>query len=457
MLSFEEVLERIEQGPICSERDFDLRVMHPKIQEVIKEHEIRFDPENPIPSDDSLADEIFQAALDVYLHTGTLCLDTQRRVLFQEIEIKDSLRAAPTRLLFGEGADQRAMVCRKVDDSREPFCISTPIGHPVSEENYLPVIISYMQNPHADAAGVPSLITFRGRAVKTRSPTEFDAAIWNVLCFRAAARIVGRPGLGTHNLISNAESTAAIVAATNPEFGARSTDGFCVAAFPELKVEYERLNKTAYFLRTGHLISSLAGPIKGGLPGGPEGTAVVTVANLFQGTLVARGKYYIYFPIDLRFACNSTREMLWVLSMVGQAISRNTHALKVCAPYHAAGPCTEMVGYESAATSLAIVTSGADVDYGSVAKNKYPDYCSGLEAQFAHEICRGLGGMKRYDANVLVKELLKRYESKIQEAPLGRKFQQCYDIKTVVPRKDYVDLHVKVRKSLVDIGLGMAT
>ena len=108
MLSFEDVLDRIEQGPICTERDFDLRVLHPKLQEVIREHDIRFDPDNPISSDDGLADEIFKAALELYLHTGTLCVDNNRRALFQESEIKDSLRALPrTCLLYtSDAADE---------------------------------------------------------------------------------------------------------------------------------------------------------------------------------------------------------------------------------------------------------------------------------------------------------------------------------------------------------------
>jgi len=457
VLSFDDVLDRMEQGPICSEHDFDLRILHPKLQEVIRQHDIKFDSDSPVPCDDALADEVFKAALDLYSHTGTLCTDAHRRILFNEDEIRDSLRAAPTRLSFGEGKDQRVMVYRAIEDSQEPFCISTPIGQPVSEENYLPVVISYVQNPFADAAGVPSLTTIRGRTVKSRSPTEFEAAIWAVRCFRTAGIIVGRPGIGTHNLVSTAESTAAIIAAMNTEFGARKTDGVLVGALPELKIDMERLNKTACFLRTGHIIESLAGPLRGGLSGGVEGTAIVTVANLFQGRLVARGDCYIYFPTDLMYACNSTREMLWLLSVVGQAISRNTHALKMSAPYQAAGPCTEMVAYESAATCLASVTSGADIDYGSVAKNKYFDYCSGLEAELALEISRKATGMKRKDANIITKELLKKYESKIHEAPLGKRFQECYDVEKVLPRKDYVELHSKVRKELVSIGLDITT
>jgi methylamine--corrinoid protein Co-methyltransferase len=205
------------------------------------------------------------------------------------------------------------------------------------------------------------------------------------------------------------------------------------------------------------LICSLApGPIKGGFAGGPEGTAILSVANLFQETLAIRGQFYIFFPHDIRFSCNSSREMLWTASIAGQAISRNTHALKLISPYSAAGPCTEMVAYEETAECLAIVTSGADVDYGSVAKNKYLDYCSGFEAQFAHEVCHAAAGMKRKDASILAKEILKRYESRMQDPPLGRKFQDCYDVKRVTPTKDYLDLHSRIRRELMDIGLNMA-
>ena len=89
-----DVLDRAETGPICTERDFDLKILAPKIKELTKAYEIKYDPETPVPADDTLADDIFNAALDLYLESGTLCLSTQRRIVFQDSEIKEALQAA---------------------------------------------------------------------------------------------------------------------------------------------------------------------------------------------------------------------------------------------------------------------------------------------------------------------------------------------------------------------------
>jgi len=62
------VIKRAQEGLICSERDFDLRVLFPKLNEILKEYDIKFDPKIVVPSDNSLV-----AALDSYSHTSIYC------------------------------------------------------------------------------------------------------------------------------------------------------------------------------------------------------------------------------------------------------------------------------------------------------------------------------------------------------------------------------------------------
>ncbi|MEM2890826.1 MAG: monomethylamine:corrinoid methyltransferase [Candidatus Hadarchaeum sp.] len=49
--------------------------------------------------------------------------------------------------------------------------------------------------------------------------------------------------------------------------------------------------------------------------------------------------------------------------------------------------------------------------------------------------------------------MLKEHEGRIKEAPLGKKFQECYDIKRIVPIKEYTELYKKVKKKIVDLGV----
>lgn len=102
-----QLLERVETGPICTERDFDLRILNKKLRSLIKEYGIKFDPEEIVPSDDSLADDLWKAAWDLYLDVGTLCLTNHRRVLFDESEIKEAMRFSSSEITVGTGMDAR--------------------------------------------------------------------------------------------------------------------------------------------------------------------------------------------------------------------------------------------------------------------------------------------------------------------------------------------------------------
>ncbi|MFQ5820930.1 MAG: monomethylamine:corrinoid methyltransferase [Candidatus Heimdallarchaeota archaeon] len=264
----------------------------------------------------------------------------------------------------------------------------------------------------------------------------------------------GRPDMGCHNVVACGEKTAAIIAANRPEFGVRKTDGFLVAALGEMKIDYERFNKAAHLLETGNVIGGLYGPIMGGYAGGPEGTAIATIAHHFLGLLIFKAEWHCYFPFHVLQNCSTMRELLWVYSIVGQALSRNTHLLHSAAPCMAAGPCTKMVVDELAASSTIATVSGAHLDIVAVARNKYPGHCTGMEARiaadFGHIVAEA--GMKREDANEIVQKLLVKYEDNIPNAPIGKHFSECYDITTVTPSKEYLELYDKKKKELEDMG-----
>ncbi|MBM4449110.1 MAG: monomethylamine:corrinoid methyltransferase, partial [Chloroflexi bacterium] len=87
MLSFDEVVERALTGPICTERDFDLGILVPNLRKVIEKYGIKYDPQNPVPNDDDLADRVWEAGMEFLVETGVYCLDTERRIIFSREEI----------------------------------------------------------------------------------------------------------------------------------------------------------------------------------------------------------------------------------------------------------------------------------------------------------------------------------------------------------------------------------
>jgi len=448
---FWEVVKSIENGRVCLENDFDVKLLMPTLREVVKAYDIRYDPELVIPADKGLADDVYEAALELCLKVGTYITDARRYVRFEEKDIEDALEQSPTELTFGEGSDTSVLTPRKVEDKKPPFCMFGA-GSPVSEEIYLEVLRSYAKERLANTfSGGIGLNSVNGMTIRSGSPSEVCAAILNAILARQAAIDVGRPGIGIHNVIGSAESTAAIIAANRPEFGIRKTDGFLVASLPELKTDYERLNKVVHLLSSGSIIGALYGPIMGGYSGGPEGTAVVTVANAIQNSLIYQPHYHMCFPLHITYLCNSVQELLWVISIVGQAISRNTHLLMTVAGELASGPCTHMALYEAAAYAIAGTVSGLNLMAVEVAKNKYLDHCSGMEARMAAQAGHAASGMKREDANELIKEILKRYQDRIKDAPIGKSFRECYDLKTITPSSEYNSIYNSVIMDLKNL------
>jgi methylamine--corrinoid protein Co-methyltransferase len=449
-----DILGKAETGPICLERDFDRKILIIKLKEVIKEHDIKYNSDKLIPNDNTLADAVFNAALNLYLETGTLCLSTHRQIKFEEAEIKETLRNAPKRIIFGEGSDAREMIPRQVEDQTPPLCLTSGGGE-ISEDIYIQVVQSYAQEPLADtvSGGCP-LHTIFGMVPKARSPIEVLASNYNVIYSKEGALRAGRPRIGFHNLLGTALSSAAYISASQPELGVRPTDGNLIASLAELKTDYSQLTKALYYSETKNIIpGAVYVPLMGGYGGGPEGTAIVTLAHHLQGLLVHHVSYADFPVTHLKYSCSTAPESLWVASIVGQALSRNTHLLTASEAITAAGPCTKMCLYEVAASSIVGTVSGIHINNASAAKSQYLDRETGMEARIGCEVGHAATGMKRADANELVTQILTKYEQKLDSPPLGRRFQECYDINTVQPSEEYVNIYTQVKKELQELGL----
>jgi methylamine--corrinoid protein Co-methyltransferase len=275
-----------------------------------------------------------------------------------------------------------------------------------------------------------------------------EAAIWNVIKLREAARAAGRPQLGIHNLVSNAERTDAVLAAVQADFGVQPNDGLCIAA-------YERVKKTVFLRQTGHNKYGLLGPLVGGYSGGPEATALVHIAHHFLALLAFEAQWHCGFPLHIHHGCNTTRELLWLVSLTAQALSRNTHLLITANTFAAAGPCTEMVAYEVVAHALAATVAGADLDLAAVARNRHPERATGMEARIGAEAghLTARQGVTRDQANEIIKQILAQYEDQLAEAPIGKRLDECYNLETLEPTHEYVELYEGVKEKLSKFGL----
>ena len=144
---------------------------------------------------------------------------------------------------------------------------------------------------------------------------------------------------------------------------------------------------------------------------------------------------------------------IWSHSVVAQTLARNTKIITTSESFASAGPCTEMLLYESIAPALAVV-SGANAGPGPAGcGTKEIDKFTGLEAGFFGKVAEALTSRKLDFANEIAKKTLEKYESKFTNPPKGRKFTECYEATSLEPTSEWLNILKAVTKEMRDIGL----
>ena len=171
--------------------------------------------------------------------------------------------------------------------------------------------------------------------------------------------------------------------------------------------------------------------------------------------------YHVVFGggdlVDVRFSGNCGREGQWLESVACQALSRNTHVLFLDIPSQVAGPCTEMLLYESAVAMMTMLASGVpSANSPRPSGTKYADHITPLECKFCAEVLKCSAGMSRKEANELAKVLIPKYEGDLYNPPKGKSFQECFDLEALEPTQEYLDIYLKVKKELIELGVPLA-
>jgi methylamine--corrinoid protein Co-methyltransferase len=114
--------------------------------------------------------------------------------------------------------------------------------------------------------------------------------------------------------------------------------------------------------------------------------------------------------------------------------------------------------YEVAAQALLVVASGSSGLIGPrSAAGIEPGHVSGLEARFMAEVAHSAAGMSRKEANRIVTELVSRYVDQIGKRPIGKRFNEVYDMQTLRPTEEWLGVYNEVKKELADLGLKIDT
>jgi len=85
--------------------------------------------------------------------------------------------------------------------------------------------------------------------------------------------------------------------------------------------------------------------------------------------------------------------------------------------------------------------------------SKEHDRCTGLEQRFLGEIGYASSGLKRDEANEITKKIVSLYKDKLSNAPIGKTFQECYDLKTLQPNKEWQQIYETVKNEMRELGI----
>jgi methylamine---corrinoid protein Co-methyltransferase len=232
------------------------------------------------------------------------------------------------------------------------------------------------------------------------------------------------------------------------------SDSHEVSQLNELKIDVGALVVGAHYATAGVNVMVEQMPIFGGYAGGLEEATIVDVATTLNSFVMLQATWHLDGPVHVRWGITTARETLAVAGHAARAIEENTHLILGNQYYTLAGPCTVMCLLETAAQAITDTASGREILSGVAAgKGVITDLFTAMEARFMGEVAHAVAGMDLHEVNILLDKLVSMYEKDYKTAPAGKTFQECYDIKKLVPTDEYIKVYDEAVKIMTDLGL----
>lgn len=446
-------MDRAKTGKRVTLKEWDYKIVPQTLKEIAKKYglEKTCDVHNPVNQDLELADKYFEAGIEAALRLGLYNDDTETIINVTEQELLASIEAAPSELPIGQGVDQVVIKARKPSDGVAPK-YGGPLSIQMNEEYYIPLIETTLKSRLVDIHEGPSLDTIYGSPLLANTPYETAAGFYEARLRKEAQYRAGRTGIG-NMLISSSSTEYGNLAA----FGQFEQPQIALVLIPSaLKTNYCSFHKCIQTLALGGYIESGSPNMMGGYTAGPECSAIASVADdLLQYSI--HQAHMSGAPVyDLRYSGNCGRHALWSQSVSTQAVARNTHVIMLKTINQVAGPCTEMFYQESIVGFVANSASGLSYTIGPrSAGGKYKNHLTPLEIWFTAAVFKGAAGLSLEKANEIAKALIPKYEQLHANPPIGKSLPELYDVKTMTPSEEHLEMYLRMRKEAMDLGIPM--
>ncbi len=121
-----------------------------------------------------------------------------------------------------------------------------------------------------------------------------------------------------------------------------------------------------------------------------------------------------------------------------------------------AGPCTEMFFYETISGFVAASVAGQEFTISPRSGGgKYKNHLTPFEAWYSAAVFKGAAGLSPAKANEILNEVLPKFENELKNPPKGKSFPECFNVQTLEPSEEYLELYLRMRKYAEELGVPM--
>jgi hypothetical protein len=250
LISLLEVAERARSGRKLSDKAWGL-TLYKTLQALITRHGLQQDgPERFYEVEDTYADALFQAAVDLLGELGVYCTHTHRTITFTEDEVREALRATPAEITIGAGRDQRVWRKRALEDHQPPGINVAGHGPWSDALTPLPLVVrELVRHDRVDLIEGYMYARIDGWEVHTMASRAY-AARRAVAKVREGLAMAGRSGLAItyYPVLTDGFS---MLAPLDAERGLRRSDGGFFTVLPDLMVEEELIGAAQVYQELG--------------------------------------------------------------------------------------------------------------------------------------------------------------------------------------------------------------
>jgi hypothetical protein len=352
----------------------------------------------------------------------------------------------PAKFELGSGDDEMTMQYRNGNDPRPPVMYAGAAGA-ISEEEFLPLIISFAREPAIKGMGISGGIVKVGDVEpKAGTISEIHCGLWEQEKLKEALDRVGRPGLCL-GLLCTVSTVGATMECLDRGFRTPKNTHIGVHVIPEQKIDWDRL-LLAHFCEDRGIVpwqSSMS--LIGGLCRNAADSAVGLIANLLGQMSYAHGPMCSFFPTGLDGSW-ATRPCIWSVCAATRASGRNIRLATGSGTVSSYQWGQTKVGIlQEAAMALLYTASG--FSYSWLAGSPH-------EAVMLDGIMKAACTMDEERVEELAGVILNRVDELVKtEQPKAalNTFTDIYDVDTIEPLPEVVAVFNESKEELAKLGV----